>query len=90
MAQKFVINDNILILGEVEFHEDLVKDRIKSNTIGGGYWIYHKDTNTYYFYGNSIEFGQVTKEEFNSAKKEPNLQNATLIFSLVHNFIERK
>jgi len=81
VAKKFVINDGWLIIGQVEFHEDLIKGRDRSKTVGGGRWHYEKDINTIYFYGESTDFGSVTKEEFDAAFKQPSVEQATIIFS---------
>jgi hypothetical protein len=81
MAKKFVINDGVLILGDVELHEDLVKHRNKSKTIGGGRWFYDRDINTIYFYGKSIDFGSVTRQELDAAWKQPFVENAIIVFS---------
>lgn len=81
MAQKFVINDGILILGNVEFHEDLVKNRDRSKTIGGGRWYSDKESNTVYFWGTSCDFGQVTEEQFNESIKQSSLLKKNIVFS---------
>lgn len=86
MVQKFVINDNYLILGNVELHEDLVKDRDSSKTVGGGRWYYDRDKNTMYFWGKSIQFGQVTREEFDNAIKQPSVERAAVVFSYLEDF----
>jgi hypothetical protein len=79
MAKKFIINDCDLILGNVEFHEDLLHGRDRSKTIGGGYW--HKTSKTIYFYGSSFDLGKVTKEQFDAANKRPSIENMEIIFS---------
>ena len=79
MAKKFVINNNELIIGDVKFHKELIKDKNIIKVIGGGYWDYDEDTNTMYFYGDSQEFGYVTKEEFNDSQKS-GLDGMILIF----------
>lgn len=86
MAQKFVINDNCLILGNVELHVDLVKNRDSSKTTGGGRWYYDKGKNTMYFWGKSMEFGQVTREEFDKAFKQASVERAAVIFSYLEDF----
>jgi len=84
MARKFVINDGDLLLGDVELHEELVKSkyRDRSKTVGGGYWDYDKLNNTMYFWGKSIDFGQVTKEQFDQSFKQPSVENAKIVFTL--------
>jgi hypothetical protein len=86
MAQKFVIHDEYLILGNVELHADLVKGKDSSKTVGGGRWYYDKSKNTMYFWGKSIEFGQVTREEFDAAFKQPSVERAAIIFSYLEDF----
>lgn len=81
MAQKFVINDGCLILGNVELHEELVHGREYDKTVGGGRWQVDKETNTIYFYGSSIDFGKVTKEQFDTAFKQPSLSRMNIVFS---------
>lgn len=81
MAQKFVINDGCLILGNVELHEELVRGREYDKTVGGGKWQVDKKTNTIYFYGSSIDFGKVTREQFDTAFKQPSLLRMNVIFS---------
>lgn len=83
MAKKFVINDGYLILGDVEFHEDLVKSkcRNKSKTVGGGMWHFDKPNNTIYFWGHSVDYGQVTKEQLDAAFKQPSIENAKIVFT---------
>jgi hypothetical protein len=82
MAKKWIINNNKLILGDVELHKDLIsKNNDINKTLGGGYWYYNKDTNIIYFWGESFDFGQVTKKEFENSQKRLNIKNLTIIFS---------
>ena len=79
--QKFIINNNNLIVGEVEFHEDLLHEANRYLTAGGGRWHIDEETNTIYFYGSSVDFGKVTKEQFENAYKRPNIEAMNIIFS---------
>lgn len=81
MAKKFIINYNRLILGDVKYHRDLLDGLTAADTIGGGYWYYDHKSDTYYFYGSSQEFGQVTLEDMNVAEKPLRVMNANLKFS---------
>lgn len=82
VAKKFVINEGYLILGQVEMHEDLVRGRDYGKTVGGGRWqVDEQDKNTIYFYGSSVDFGKVTKEQFDAAFKQPSLERMNIIFS---------
>jgi hypothetical protein len=85
---KFVINDGNLIIGDVEVHYELVKDRDVSKTTGGGKWHYDRDKNIIYFYGKSIDYGKVTEEEFNNSFKQPSVEQAKIIFSEKETFEE--
>ena len=81
MARKFIINNNDLILGNVEMHEDLLGGRKENKTIGGGFWNYDVDTNTMYFYGESMQFGSVTEEQLLAANKQLSVEKANIVFS---------
>jgi hypothetical protein len=82
VAKKFVINDGDLILGQVELHEELVRGRDRSKTVGGGRWhVDDLDPNTIYFYGSSIAFGKVTRQEFEESFKQPSLESMNVIFT---------
>jgi len=78
MAKKYVVTDEYIILGHVEYHNELVKD--KNKIIGGGRWELVKDTNTLYFYGKSDEFGSVTLEQFKNSYYYNNREHK-IIFS---------
>ncbi len=67
MAQKFIICDNKIILGYVEYHKDLIEESRHTDVIGGGEWYDYK--NVLYFYSNSLKFGAVNKEQFEGALK---------------------
>ena len=83
MAQKFIINDGVLILGQVELHEQLLRGSLeREKTVGGGYWTKDHKTKTLYFYGKSYDFGRVTEEQFNNAIKSSFVQAASkIVFS---------
>jgi len=68
MAKKWIINDNTLIVGDVQYHRDLLPNH--KGTIGGGLWHYDKETNTLVLYGQSHDFGRVSKTSLINAKKD--------------------
>lgn len=80
MANKFIINDGVLIFGNVECHWELLDGRDREKTTGGGMWSYDRKVNTIYFFGESLEFGQVTKEQFNAAFKPSSVQHVRIVF----------
>jgi hypothetical protein len=81
MAKKFVIYDGTLMLGDVEFHEDLVRGADKNKVAGGGRWLKDPETQIIYFYGSSVDFGKVTREEFDKSDKQPSLLRFKIVFS---------
>jgi hypothetical protein len=89
MAHKFIINDGYLILGDVEFHEDLIsKGRDKHKTVGGGRWHVDKERNVIFFYGKSVDFGKVKQKDFDEAFKQPSVERMGNFFSEKENFEE--
>lgn len=81
--QKWIINDGNLIIGNVEIHDELHSGKMDRNkTIGGGKWLIDKKNNIMYFFGRSIDYGQVTKEEFEKSHKQPSIDKYTIYFSL--------
>lgn len=89
MAHKWVINDDDLILGDVEFHEDLLTgDRKQRKTAGGGRWYVDRELDVIFFWGKSIDFGQATKKEFDYAFKQPSVERLETFFSLKEDFKE--
>ncbi len=91
MAQKFIINDldignEIVMGGSVEYHRELLgKSRTKEKTIGGGWWHWDEKLNKVYFYGSSLDFGRVTKEQFIDAWSRslisPFIEECEILFS---------
>lgn len=87
MAHKLVINDDDLILGDVEFHEDLLTgDRKQKTTAGGGRWHRDIERNVIFFWGKSVDFGQATKKEFDYSFKQPSVEHHEIFFSLKTDF----
>lgn len=69
MAKKFVIAKNMLIIGNVELHFQLVPKDEHHQIAGGGYWYRSVEKNQIYFYGKSQDFGRISFEEFDKAIK---------------------
>ena len=76
LKQKFVIVDDEIIIGRVEFHADL-----HYGPIGGGWWFFDSEENTMYLYGKSVQFGPVSKKQVDNAviKKIP-FNKAKVVF----------
>ena len=83
MARKWIINDGDLIIGDVEMHDE---KRDRNKTLGGGYWYFDRSKNVIFFWGKSIDFGQVSKDVFDAAFKQPSVEQAKLFFSLNDSF----
>jgi hypothetical protein len=85
MANKFVINNNEILMGNVELHEHLLGRRERNKTIGGGRFHIDKQLKKCYFYGKSMDFGTVTFEQFQSAWGEslisPFIEQCEILFS---------
>ena len=59
---KYIIQNDILIIGKIIFHEDLVTD--KTAVIkGGGWYKYDHETKTFTFYKLSTQFGMAKLED---------------------------
>ncbi len=88
-VRKFIIIENEVIMGLVEFHSELIPNTMKSyKPTGGGIWEYNpvKFPNKLFIFGRSIDYGSVTKEQFieawqNSSWLHPFLENCEIIFS---------
>lgn len=81
MAKKFVISRNLLIIGNVQFHMDLVDKSERHAITGGGYWHKSLEKNTMYFYGTSRDFGSVSFEEFDKCVKPESVERYDIYFS---------
>jgi len=60
MANKFIIVNDMVILGKVELHEDLLQEGEVCN-FGGGTWVYDSYNYTIVFSGKSYGFGEFDK-----------------------------
>lgn len=62
MARKWILNGNEIILGNVTFHRELKSagDRVH----GGGLFSFVEDPTVLLLYGESHDFGQITREQF--------------------------
>lgn len=58
---KFIIKNDLFILGWVKFHKELTSDR--QGILGGGWWHLSTNENELTLYGFSTDFGAVTKEQ---------------------------
>ncbi len=61
MAQKFIINNGNLVVGNVQFHKELITNH--STTRGGGWWHLDRGNGIMYLYNRSIDFGQAQRED---------------------------
>lgn len=68
---KFIIEDDCLIMMKVTFHKEIVinKEKVK----GGGWFKFDDKTNTFIFYGESIDFGQASIENIKNCVEKGNV-----------------
>jgi len=65
MAFKYLIVDNKLIIGNADYHTQLVRKDIEKSLIASeGRLDLNKTDKKAYFYGTSFDYGSVTKEQF--------------------------
>ena len=57
---KFVIEDGALIISKVTYHREIVTDKAKC--VGGGWFKFISESNTFMFFGSSDEFGTASFE----------------------------
>ena len=58
---KFIIVDDRLYLGRVDYHKDLLLFEDKSSVKGGGWFM--QDSKTITFYGSSEDFGKANQSD---------------------------
>jgi hypothetical protein len=73
MPQKWIVENNEIILGNVDMHCDLSDNR--DDIIGGGYWWIDKNKSMIYLYGKSLEYGKCQMECITSIVKMGNFDN---------------
>lgn len=84
MAKKFIINKEKFIMGNVDFHKDLVSRMTDINlpTLGGGRWDADKDKKVLYLWGASFDFGYAKPEQIKTAMES----EETWISQSLHGF----
>ena len=58
---KYIVEDGSLIIGKCTFHKELAKDITK--VVGGGWFTYNRENNSFTFSGDSYDFGKATYEQ---------------------------
>ncbi len=85
LAKKFIIQNGLLIMGEVESHFDLVEDH--AGIVGGGRYHYYPELygDALFFYGISFDYGSVSRNQFYDALEKSPLTgiyaNSKIFFS---------
>jgi hypothetical protein len=63
LPNKFLIYDNEILLGRVEYHKHLLPDNFDMSLIyGGGRFILNYEDRTISLYGESFDFGKFDRE----------------------------
>ena len=88
LSQKFIIEDDCLIMMNVAYHSQIVKQKNKVN--GGGWFLENELSNTYTFYSDSKDYGKASVEDIQAC-----IKNGKVFFSVCkttnvsdkHNFL---
>lgn len=87
-VRKFIIYNNEIRMGVVEYHKELLpKNYDKSLIKGGGRWEWNKELfgDKIFFFGKSHDFGYAKKDDFFAAWDNslisPSLESAEVYFS---------
>jgi SEC-C motif len=62
MARKFIIHEDLFIMGNVKYHFELVPDQNRTRPEGGGFWHIDREAKIFYLYGVSSDFGGLTQD----------------------------
>ena len=84
---KFIVEDDFIIIGKVDYHNKLVTNKEKVK--GGGWFKWSKDKSTLIFYGDSHEFGKFNpKDIIDCVEKDKVFTNKYQTHSITdkHNF----
>lgn len=65
MARKWIINDGVLKMGNVELHRELAQKH--DTTLGGGYFYINRNSEEILLYAKSEDFGYCTYEQVKEA-----------------------
>lgn len=79
MARKFIIENAVLILGNVALHADLANN--EEDVEGGGYWEADTDNNKLYLYSSSHDFGPVSPVQLQLALSSDELDSSLSSYS---------
>ena len=74
LFQKFIIEDDCLIMMNVAYHSQIVTQKNKVN--GGGWFLENELSNTYTFYGDSKDYGKASVEDIQAC-----INNGKVFFS---------
>lgn len=81
IKQKFIITSDGFRMDRTVFHKELIIGG--EDAIGGGSWYWDKERDTLYLYGESNDFGPVSKEDIEknmSDIKRRYFKNSNVIF----------
>lgn len=86
MHKKFIIYDNHIRLGHVDFHKELGPD--KSLIKGGGWWHWDKEKDIMYLYSSSADFGYVNRETLIDAIENGMMRPSLQKTKFFHSFFD--
>lgn len=90
---KWIIQNGELRMGRVVSHRDLAEKNIHGGVTGvkgGGFWRYEEDGDTLLLYGESIDFGQVSVDDFEDVWMRPPFEKSTILFSTERGYEDAK
>jgi hypothetical protein len=73
MARKFIITPSRFVMGNVDFHKELVPRMAKDDepVLGGGRWETDKEKRVLFLWGISSDFGFAQPEQIKKAIESP-------------------
>lgn len=87
-VRKFIIIENQIMMGLVEYHKQLIPESMSNiKPIGGGRWEWNDELypNKVFFFGSSHDYGKVTeeqiKEAWNNSWISPFIEDCEIVFS---------
>lgn len=86
MHKKFIVYNGNIVIGHVDFHAELGRD--KSLIKGGGWWNHDKENDIMYLYSKSMDFGQVKREELVNAIQNGLMRPSFQKTKFFHSFCE--
>ena len=95
ILNKFIIENDKIILGNVDIHSELMQTDNKQSVKGGGFCLYDRKSNTFILFGGSSEFGKAKIQDIkpvifnNKVYTNTGVLDDKLLNNYEYNFIYR-